>query len=122
MIMSGWILPDYTEVRCKSCSNNKEHIRIVDSYLTHLKSVEPQLYNEIIRIAKSQNIPSDALDDIAVKVLGWIKVNDVPFKTIYYLSGYLFENFIVQYINLGFTLIPIYYNPPIIIPNPSLYL
>jgi len=50
MIMSGWILPDYTEVRCKSYANNKEHIKVVERYLNNLKAAEPKLYSEIIKI------------------------------------------------------------------------
>jgi len=122
MIMSGWILPDYTEVRCKSYANNKEHIKVVERYLNNLKAAEPKLYSEIIKISQMMKLPSTALDDIAVNVLGWTKVNDKPFKTIYYLSGTLFENMIIRYINLGYNLVPIYRMPAVKIPRPNMYL
>lgn len=122
MIMSGWILPDYTEVRCRSYANNKEHIQIVEKYLKNMQNVEPRIYEEIIKSSEKLNIPKDALDDIAVKVLGWTKVNNEPIKAIFYLSGYLFENVVIRYINLGYTIVPIYISPIIRIPNPSMYL
>lgn len=122
MIMSGWILPDYTKVRCRSYANNKEHIQIVEKYLKNIQISEPHIYQEIVTASEKLNIPKDALDDIAVKVLGWTKVNNEPMKLIFYLSGFLFENIIIRYINLGYTIVPIYHSPVIRIPNPSLYL
>ena len=122
MIMSGWILPDYTEVKCKSFSGCKEHIEIVKKYLDCLKASEPRIYEEVMKISKFLKISEDALDDIAVYVLGWAKVIDTPHKTLCYLSGFLYENIIIRYINLGFSLIPIYFSAPIKLPNPSLYL
>ena len=122
MIMSGWILPDYTEVRCTSYASSKEHIKIVAKYLDNLKNSEPSIYQQIIQISEKMAIPGEALDDIAVKVLGWAKVNNEPSKIIYYLSGVLFENIIIRYINLGFTLVPFYHYPPIKLYNPKLYL
>jgi len=122
MIMSGWILPDYTGVRCKSYANNKEHIRIVEKYLNNLKVAEPRIYEEIIEISKKMDLSQDKLDDLAVKVLGWTKVNNEPIKIVYYLSGSLFENVIIRYINLGFTIVPIYHLAPIKINRPSMYL
>lgn len=122
MIMSGWILPDYTEVRCKSYANSKDHIKIVERYLYNLNQVEPHLYTQIMKMSEKMQIPKDALDDVAVKILGWTKVNNEPTKTIYYASGCLFENIIIRYINFGFSLVPLYLCPPIRIPNPSVYL
>ena len=122
MIMSGWILPDYTEIMCKSYANNKEHIKIVEKYLNNLRLEDEKTYEQILKISNKLNIPNEALDDIAVKVLGWTKVNNEPYKVIYYLHGTLFENVIIRYMNLGYTLVPIYNIHPIKINNPSMYL
>ena len=122
MILSGWILPDYKEIRCKSYASNQEHIQIVKNYLDNLKQIEPRIYEAIFSESKKLNIPKDSLDDIAVKILGWTKVNNEPIKVIFYLSGYLFDNVVIRYINLGYTLIPSYNAPTIRISNPSLYL
>lgn len=120
--MSGWILPDYTEIRCKSYANNKEHIQIVEQYLKNLKATEPRIYEEVLKISLNMNPPKSSLDDIAVNVLGWTKVNNEPIKIIYYLSDSLFENVIIRYINLGYTIVPIYHKAPIKIERPSIYL
>ena len=50
------------------------------------------------------------------------KVNNEPIKAIFYLSGYLFENVVIRYINLSYTIVPIYHSLVIRIPNPSMYL
>ena len=120
MIYSGWILPNYIQIKCASYSNNKEHILVVKKFLDNLKLLEPGMYNTVISSANDMNITS--LDDIAVIILGWIKVNDAPEKIIYYLNNLPFENVLIRYRNLGCTLVPIYNFKHVVIHNPSKYI
>ncbi len=120
MIMSGWILPDYTFVTCKSYLGNKEHIRIVKRFLNTLKEKEPSIYIDIMTRASKLHLTT--LDDIAVTILGWAKVNDVPFKAIYYADFSTHEYVLARYEQLGFKCIQVFSNTLVKIKNPSIYL
>ncbi len=98
MILSGWILPNMVEgYSCRSYSGFKEHILVVQNYLEKLDGTSR---DRIMKRAKQIGLSS--LDDIAVLILGWIKITDNPLKTICYIANEDYELVIQKYINLGY--------------------
>lgn len=105
MIMSGWILPDAHEIRCKSCSTINGHISIVQRYLSNLKFRDMSLHNKItdefVKIVSGNLVIG--LDDFAVIKLGWIKVIDRPIRIIFYTKDNPLYFIIQKYENIGFS-------------------
>lgn len=104
MIMSGWILPDLYEVKCRSCSTVSGHIEVVKRYLDNLKKIDLRTYDKIVMsfYRESSSLPSLGLDDFAVMQLGWIKINDDPMKAIFYADNTELEFTIKRYLNVGY--------------------
>jgi len=104
MIMSGWILPDLYEVKCRSCSTINGHIEVVKRYLDNLKEMDIKKYDKIVMsfYRESSSLPSLGLDDFAVMQLGWIKINDDPMKAIFYADNTELEFTIKRYLNIGY--------------------
>lgn len=107
MIMSGWILPDMYSVKCNSCSNTKEHTKIIKRYLDNLKHKDYQIYQEIMqeffKLRTGRKIID--LEDFAVMKLGWIKVIDFPIKIVFYSPESPIELLIERYKKIGYTTI-----------------
>lgn len=104
MLISGWILPDLYEVKCKSRSTLNEHIEVVKRYLNNLKTKDISIYNKIMQTldkAKKTH-PYLELDDFAVMYLGWIKVNNYPMNIIFYVQQHKLEYIIQKHINFGY--------------------
>lgn len=104
MIMSGWILPDFYEVKCKSCSTFNGHIEVVKRYLDNLKLKDLYLYNKIIdEFHKLKYSPASiGLDDFSVIKLGWMKINNDPINIFFYANKDL-EWLAKKYILLGYS-------------------
>lgn len=104
MVLSGWILPDLYEVKCSSCSTVNGHIEVVKRYLDNLKEVDLKTYEKIVMAfyRESSSLPSLGLDDFAVVQLGWIKINNEPMKTIFYVNNTELEFTVKRYLNLGY--------------------
>ena len=98
MILSGWILPNLVDgFSCRSFSGCKEHILVVQNYLEKLdETSKARLMKRVEQIGIS------SLDDIAVILLGWIKITDYPLKSICYTANEDYELVIQKYINLGY--------------------
>ena len=105
MLMSGWILPDLYEVKCKSCSTFNGHIQVVKHYLENLKQKNYKAYDKTMDIFyKLRNEqPYIELDDFAVICLGWIKVNNDPINIIFYSENNELEFYVKKYMNFGYT-------------------
>jgi len=104
MIRTGWILPDFYEVPCRSCSTLNGHIEVVRRYLEALKKKEVKTHEKIIEAYKQERkkFPSLSLDDFAVQKLGWIKLNNEPMNIIFYSDNCDAELTIRRYINIGY--------------------
>lgn len=107
MIFSGFILPDYTEAYCKSCSVVYGHIALVHRFISNL---EKYSNNEYLKILPYLNQMKEKygkvhLDDFAVTYLGWIKLNDRPYKFMYLPNLDYTEFFKSKYENLGYTIV-----------------
>ena len=104
MLKSGWILPDFYEVKCKSCSTVNGHIDIVKRYLASLNEKDVALYEKIMyefyKLKKSQDVL--ALDDFAVIKLGWIKVNDYPVNILFYARDEDTELMLKRHLDFGY--------------------
>ncbi len=98
MILSGWILPNLVDgFSCRSFSSYKEHILVVQKYLENLDETTRAIITK-----KAKQIGISSLDDIAVIILGWIKLIDYPYKSICYIAREDYELVIQKYINLGY--------------------
>ncbi len=98
MVLSGWILPNMVDsIDCRSFSNQKEHILAVQNYLEKLDETTRAKITE-----KAKQIGISSYDDIAVLILGWIKVLDYPYKSICYIAREDYEMVIQKYMNLGY--------------------
>lgn len=105
MIMSGWILPDMYEVKCLSCSHNKEHLRIVETYLYNLKGKDHKCYLEILHEYFKLKSCKKVLDleDFAVIKLGWIKIINSPIKVVFYSPESPMDLLVKRYTAIGFS-------------------
>ncbi len=98
MILSGWILPNMVDgYECRSHSGFKEHILIVQNYLEKLDETTRAKITK-----KAKQIGVSSYDDIAVLLLGWIKLIDYPYKSICYIAREDYELVIQKYMNLGY--------------------
>lgn len=122
MITSGWILPDLVGVNCKSSSNNKEHILIVKEYLEKLYNDDEKLFFALMNVRKNKHPECYSLDDFAVKILGWIKITNKPFKRIYLLNIHEYDDVICKYLKLGYSITTFTGITPLKFKNPSKYL
>lgn len=105
MIFSGWILPDFYEIKCVSCSGSKEHIQIVEKYLANLKVKDYYTFNKVMySLYKNCTL---SLDDFAVQALNWIKIIDKPNRYIYYQDNEDNCLMLQKYERLGFLLTPV---------------
>lgn len=121
MIMSGWILPDLYEVKCKSCSTSKGHIEIVKRYLANLKELDLKMYNNVINRLYNfyEHLPVP-LDDFAVTHLNWIKVINYPINIIFCIKNHDLDFLIENYISFGYSLVTLETHPDLLhIPIPS---
>ena len=98
MVLSGWILPNMVDsIECRSYSNHKEHILAVQNYLETLDATS------LAKItSKANQLGISSYDDIAVLLLGWIKVINYPYKTICYIAREDSELVIQKYMKLGY--------------------
>ena len=105
MIISGWILQDLYEVKCKSCSTLNGHIDVVKRYLDNLKLKDRKTYDKIVTAFynESAKLPTLGLDDFAVMKLGWIKVNNVPMNVIFYIDSEDSELATMRYLRIGYS-------------------
>ena len=94
MVLSGWILPDGSEIHCLSCSTLRGHINVIKKYLETNKNKD---YDYTIDYQ---------LDDYAVKKMGWIKVINEPYKYVFY-SGKDKYDICIHYEKFGYTIIEI---------------
>lgn len=104
MMTSGWILPDFREIKCVSCSSLNGHVDIVKRYLDNLKIVDKRTYDKIVQsfYIESSKVPTLGLDDFAVIKLGWVKVNNVPTKVIFFTEDKETEFIINNYLDFGY--------------------
>ncbi len=104
MILSGWILPDLYEVKCKSCSTLNGHIEVVKRYLENLKQKNITAYDKIMNEFNQLKLLHTylSLDDFAVMRLGWIKINNDPINIIFYTEENELEFLVLKYINFGY--------------------
>ena len=91
MILSGWILPDGSEIKCVSNSTLNGHIAVLKKYFN---------------VTNSKDLSSIALDDYAITKLGWIKVINGYYKYVFY-KGEDNYNMIKHYEEFGYTLVEI---------------
>ena len=105
MILSGWILPDMYEVGCVSLSGSKEHIIIVEKYLSNLKYKDFRTYNTVISKLDDFNHTYNTicLDDFAIIYLGWIKLIYPYPKCIIYSYNEYTSYILNKYDKLGYT-------------------
>ena len=95
MLLSGFILPDGTELKCTSCSSIRGHISTIKKY-----------FGSNYIGDNSRYISDSILDDYVVKKYGWIKVINIPYKYVFYSSEEQYE-LIRNYENIGYTLVKI---------------
>lgn len=107
MILSGWILPDLFEIKCKSCSVFNGHIEIVKRYLENLKAKDYYLHLKIMtRFKTLQNTyPYIGLDDFAVKCLGWVKINNNPINIVFIAKSNDLSFYTKKYEKLGYEIV-----------------
>jgi hypothetical protein len=99
MILSGWILPNLVDgIQCRSFSNLAEHISAVQKYLEKLDETTLNLV-----FKKATQIGISSYDDIAVLILGWIKLIDYPHKAICYIAREEYELIVQKYLKLGYS-------------------
>lgn len=122
MITSGWILPDMVGVPCKSSSGFKEHIFFVKDYLDKLYEDDEKLFFALMDLRKNIHPECYSLDDFAVKILGWIKVTNEPFRQIFLINLHEYDDIISKYLDLGYTVTFFTGRAPIKIKNPSKYI
>lgn len=105
MIFSGFILPDYTEASCKSCSVVYGHIALVHRFISNLEKYNNTEYLKILPYLNQmkEKYGKIYLDDFAVTYLGWIKLNDVPYKFMYLPNLEYASFFKNKYESLGYT-------------------
>ena len=94
MLLSGFILPDGSEIHCVSCSSLKGHINAIKEYIKQDKTLG------------SYNLSDNVLDDYVVKTLGWIKIINVPYKYVFYSFEEQYE-IVKRYENFGYIVVQI---------------
>lgn len=95
MVLSGWILPDGSEIKCMSCSSLWGHISAIKKHFGSNYIGENKRY-----------VSDSIIDDYVVKKYGWIKVINSPYKYVFYSSDKE-HDIITQYENLGYTVLKI---------------
>ena len=103
MIVSGWILPDYYEAYCPSASGLKDHVKVVIKYLARLQDEDIRAYELVSNMISRYKEKRDFVyDDFAIYCLGWIKLNNNPYRRIT-CCGWEFQMpAIIKYTNIGF--------------------